>query len=316
MGILSIRNSVKRFLGLESGNVAIEGQNDMTNKAEVEGEDHTIQSPSPTSAKEETDNGQMSEGSGKGENPLNSDPGIGDATKPNAPATPTIASEEGTMAAPASVRESESGEPVPGKIDTTTLPKEPNADAKEEREEEEVEGKTADVGRQTLRRFFEKLLESQEPDLTRLQRDLVAPYLEYVEHHEATLLRATQTLEQELKEAGRGAKGAVKQGLLRAVINVVDKIYAQKLTSLVDVREELSTLLQMNDLVEIEVREGDLFDADRHTAIGTKTTDDKSRDRTIALVRSTSWRYHDEDRPLVMPQVVVWKYRPKDSQSK
>jgi molecular chaperone GrpE (heat shock protein) len=130
----------------------------------------------------------------------------------------------------------------------------------------------------------------------------------------AQLFGSAQSLQGDLKDLGRGARGQVANRFLKEVLVILNKVRSGRLKDIDEVREEIADILRNQGLIEIEVKPGEPFDANRHKTIGTCPTHDPARDRLIAEVRGTCWRYPD-DSPFSDAEVVVYKYTEKSAQA-
>ena len=74
--------------------------------------------------------------------------------------------------------------------------------------------------------------------------------------------------------------------------------------------DSIEDIFSMYDLRSVGAEVGSSFDANLHTAIQRKTTDDEALDRTIARVTRQGLAFPDDTRAYLPAQVAVWRYQP------
>ncbi len=71
--------------------------------------------------------------------------------------------------------------------------------------------------------------------------------------------------------------------------------------------EKIKALLKENNIVEIEINEGDVFDPHKMEAIGTVTVNEIEKDNHVLHVERKGYKYADKDMYVRLPRVIVGK---------
>lgn len=164
-------------------------------------------------------------------------------------------------------------------------------------------------GLQALEGLIERLREQAEA-LEKTRQSLtesLARQADGLDETRASLFRAAQSLDHDLKEAAKGAKGQAVVAVLRHVIRVIDKIQSRRLATLHDVREELEEILLRHGLVNETPQLGEKFSSDRHRVVETMPTPERDKHHLIHEVRGTTWSFGDMGL-LSTASVVVLRY--------